>query len=90
MDLCRLQYLQSCFFTLHPKILKLLLYIWFLANIRIEQETTREIEIKKGIRQECILSPIFFHLYSEDIINRALSEQNTGIKANGISINNLR
>lgn len=47
----------------------------------------REIEIKKGIRQECILSPIFFNLYSEDIINRALSEQNTGIKANGISIN---
>ena len=60
------------------------------ANIRIEQETSEEIEIKRGVRQGCILSPILFNLYSEDIVNRALSGQDMGIKINGITINNLR
>lgn len=58
------------------------------AFIRIEQETAEDLEIKLGLRQGSILSPIF-NLHSEEIINRPLSEQDIGIK-NGIGINNLR
>jgi len=53
-------------------------------------ETTEEIEIEKGVRQRCILSPILYNLYSEGIINKALSEQDTSIKVSGIPINNIR
>lgn len=38
----------------------------------------------------CILSPNSFSLYSEDIVNRTLSDQDISIKMNGKPINNLK
>ncbi|XP_055384420.1 uncharacterized protein LOC129614059 [Condylostylus longicornis] len=60
------------------------------AEIKIEAETTREIEILRGVRQGCILSPILFNVYSENIFKEATSDVEEGIKVNGININNIR
>ena len=40
------------------------------ANVKLDDQITNDIEIKKGARQGCILSPIFFNIYSENIIER--------------------
>lgn len=66
------------------------LYYGQKAAVRIEDTTSEEIDIQRGVRQGCILSPILFNLYSEDIVNRALDDQDMGIKINGMTINNLR
>lgn len=37
------------------------------AKVRVEDELTEEIEICRGVRHGCILSPILFNMYSESI-----------------------
>lgn len=66
------------------------LYYSQKAAVRVENVTSEEIEIQRGVRQGCILSPILFNLYSEDIVDKALVDQDIGIKINGTAINNLR
>lgn len=51
---------------------------------------SEEMEIQRGVRQECIQSLILFNLYSEDIVDNALDEHEIGIKINGLTINKLR
>lgn len=60
------------------------------ANIRIEEQTSDEIEIRRGVRQGCILSPLLFNIYSEQICLEALSQTSEGITINGEVINNIR
>ena len=46
---------------------------------------------KKGVRQDCILSPCLFNLYAEYIMrNTGLEEAQAGIKTSGRNINNFR
>lgn len=60
------------------------------ATVKIGQETSEEMEIKRGVRQGCILSPLLFNAYSEQIILEALENETAGIKVNGVLINNIR
>ena len=48
-------------------------------------------QIRKGVRQGCILSPCLFHLYAEYIMrNAGLEETQAGINIAGRNINNHR
>lgn len=60
------------------------------AHISVEGETSDEVEIKRGVRQGCILSPMLFNLYSEQIFREALEEVDHGILLNGERFNNIR
>ena len=61
------------------------------ATVRTGHGTTDWFQIRKGIRQGCILSPCLFNLYAEYIMrNAGLDEAQAGIKISRRNINNLR
>ena len=61
------------------------------ATVRTGHGTTDWFQIRKGVRQGCILSPCLFNLYAEYIIrNAGLEEAQAGIKIARRNINNLR
>ena len=61
------------------------------ATVRTGHGTTDWFQIKKGVRQGCILSPCLFNLYAEYIMrNAGLDEAQAGIKIAGRNKNNLR
>ena len=66
------------------------LYWHQTAQVRVESSMSEEIAIRKGVRQGCILSPLLFNLYSENIFEEALRNTSAGIKINGKTINNIR
>ena len=67
------------------------LYAGQEATVRNGHGTTDWIQIGKGVRQGCILSPCLFNLYAEYIKrNAGLQEAQAGIKISRRNINNLR
>ena len=66
------------------------LYAGQEATVRTGHETTNWFQIRKGVRQGCILSPCLFNVYAEDIMrNAGLDEAQAGIKIAGRNSNNL-
>ena len=67
------------------------LYADLEATVRTGYETTDWLQIGKGVRQGCILSPCLFNFYAEYIMrNAGLVEAQAGIKIARRNINNLR
>ena len=66
-------------------------YVGHEATVRTEYRTTDWFQIRKGVRQGCILLPCLFNLYAEYIMQNArLDKTQVGIKIAGRNINNLR
>ena len=61
------------------------------ATVRTRHGTTDWLQIRKRVRQSCILSPCLFSLNAEYIMrNAGLDEAQVGIKIGRRNINNLR
>ena len=58
--------------------------------MRTEFGETDNIDIGKGVRQGCILSPLIFNIYAENIMREALEEWESGISIGGRIVTNLR
>ena len=67
------------------------LYAGQEATVRTGHGATDGFQLRKRVRQGCILSPCLFNLYAEYIMrNAGLEEAQAGIKITGRNINNLR
>ena len=58
------------------------------AAVRVDGELSEYTNIKRGVKQGCVMSPDLFNLYNEVILRNL--DESEGLKANGENLNNLR
>ena len=103
---CFIDYTKAFDYVDHNKLWKILkemeipdhlccllrnLYAGQEATVRTGHGTIDWFQIRKGVRQGCILSLCLFNLYAEYIMrNAGLKEAQAGIKIAGRNLNNLR
>lgn len=54
------------------------------TQVKLENDMSNTIWIRRGMRQGCILSPLLFNLHLEAIFREALEDARMGIKVNGV------
>ena len=60
------------------------------AAVRVESELSEWFNIKKGVRQGCLVSPVCFNLYLEEVMRRTADEMSwVGMRISGKYLNNL-
>ena len=59
------------------------------ASVRWNGEVSREVRVERGVRPDCIISPLLFNLYSEFMMKEAM-EGLEGISFDGINITDIR
>ena len=64
------------------------LYFQQKTAINLAEDLSHWIDIRRGVRQGCVMSLNLFNLYSEFIL-RELEEIEKGIQINGQRINNI-
>ena len=103
---CFIDYAKAFDYVDHNKLWKILqemgisdhltcflrnLYACQEATVRTGHGTKDWFQIRKGVHQDCILSPCLFNFYAEYIMwNAGLDEGPAGIKFAGRNINNLK
>ncbi len=62
-----------------------------MAEIRVENAHSKAVEIRWGVQQGCVLSPILFNLYTEAIFKETFEKSlGEGIRINRVTINNIQ
>ena len=74
----------------HLIVLLKMLYTNQEGTVRTEVGETDNIDIGKGVRQACILSPLLFNIYAENIMREDLEEWGREIRIGGRMVTNLR
>ena len=102
-DICFIDYSKAFDKVKHEKLFEMLnqldvdgkdlrvlrnLYWDQTAAVRVDGELSEYTNIKRGVRQGCVMSPDLFNLYSEVILRNL--DESEGLKANGENLNNLR
>ena len=74
----------------HRIVLPRKIYTKQEPTIRTEFGETDTINIGKGVRQGCIVSPYLFNIYAENLMREALEDWDGGISIGDRRITNLR
>ena len=101
-DLCMLHRLQKAFDKVnHTKLIqiltkydvpseekRLILHLCWsqISQISGRSEDSRSLKIEIGVKQGCVLSPVFFNMYSEELMNEGLQNETDSV-VNGVVIN---
>uniref|UniRef100_A0A8D8XDM6 Craniofacial development protein 2 n=2 Tax=Cacopsylla melanoneura TaxID=428564 RepID=A0A8D8XDM6_9HEMI len=77
---------------IHKADIRLIAKLYWGQKGKVKTSTgiSEEFNIMKGVRQGCIISPVLFNIYAEQIIKEAVENEPHGILLKDKLINNLR